>query len=795
LRVGRRITDNQVVNRSYIAFFLLLVTAAFGYGQSYVYKDYVVLPWMYQLTFEEGSEHVELIEFTIVNNGPFNEQFTVYQYSNWIVPLEDSVFVRVGERRSIYVMVATPPVRAPYQVLGAFYVQAQGGRLAGGYVWATMVPNSGTTIRADPEKVKFEFDSAGQGAVTRTVQIHYSGDSVDYTVLGGNKWLKVAPQAGILTSAAPVAMTLTVDPRFLNEAKQTTYVLVRASFRRTLVITVEAETKDPQPPFDVWPPALTFFQPPGGEAPMPQSFRVTSADGAETFGLLTRAADTWLQVKTENPSTPAVAGVSVAAGAAPASTTVEVLRASDQKVVGRVTVETRGWPAAPLVIPHFAAGEGFASEILLTNAEAGAAQARLRFRRALPDGSGGAEAWNPWTGGAEEHTVLVPGRGSARVAMPAAVKLTTGWVQLDAPAGVRALVLFRRDVGDGKVQEVSVAASRALQRRILMAIDQREGFDTGFAVANAHGSEAAGVEAVFRDAAGREVMRSALGPIPALGYRTFVMSQVFPELAGRRGTLEIWSGTGDPRFTALRFHQSGAMTAFDPEPLHRERPATLVLPHVADGGGFSTSVTFVNRGSTAAEVRWQFRRMNAEGAAVEWRPFLLNVDGPVLRLEPGAAHTIQTRGEGELPASGWASFSVTGSVGGFAVFQRATGEGQIQEAAIPLGVAAGEAWMVPFDHTGGRVSGLALTNPSGAAAVTVDYVLRDEAGVELKRGTVVDLAREGHTAFVLPEKIPETAGRKGVLELIPRNGAVSSIGLLFLPTGAFTSLDTLGGAR
>jgi hypothetical protein len=757
------------------------------------YKDYYVTPWLYELSFEEGVAHFEILEFVIENRGPFHETFSIYSSCDWILPLDDGVFVRVGEKKRIYVAVATPGAPAQAQLLGAVGVQAPGGRMAGAYILVSMIPNSGTTISALPEQVNFRFETAAEGPATKTAAIHYNGETVDFTLVGENKWLKVSPQGGTLKSGTPFPLTLTVDPRFLNEEKQTAYLLVRASFRRTLVIPVVAETNDPQPPFDIWPSSLTFYLPPGGGAPVPQSLRVKSEDGPESFGLLARSVGDWLQAKSDATATPAVAGVTVSPGAAAGTGTIEVVRSSDNKVVGRVPVETRAWPATPMVIPHLASGGGFRSEIVLTNSGAAAAEVTLRFRKALGDGLGGAEAWDPWGVGGSDKVVQVAGRGSTRLALPVADVLTTGWVRVEAPESVKAMVLFRRELDPANVQEVSVAASRTPQRRVLMAVDQREGFDTGFALANAHAGEAASVEAVFRDAGGREVMRATLGPIPSLGYRTYVMSQLFPELLGRRGTLEIWAGSGDPRFTALRFHRSGAMTAFDPEPLHRERPTLLSLPHVADGGGFTTSITLVNRGAAPAEVRWRFRTMNGAGEVQDWRPFLLNVDGPVLSIEPGAAHTIQTRGDGALPTSGWAEFTVLGSVGGFAVFQRSMENGRVQEAAIPLGTAGEEAWVVPFDHTDGKLSALALVNPSASSAVRVDYVLRGDDGVEVERGVLAELGPSAHVAFAVPERVAAAARIRGALEVLPRGGGVLSIGLLFLPNGAFTSLESRGG--
>lgn len=778
-----------------LAYCLLALIGCSGIAaaQAGPYKDYAVTPWLYELSFEEGVANFEIIEFIIENRGPFNETFSLYTSDDWILPLDDSVFVRVGEKKRIYFAVVTPAAPAPVQLLGAIGVQAPGGRMAGAYILVTMIPNSGTTISASPEEVNFSFLSAGEGPLSKSAVIHYDGEDVDFTLVGDNKWLKVSPSAGTLKSGIPFPLTLTVDPRFLNDDKQTAYVLVRASFRRTLVIPVVAETKDPQPPFDVWPSALTFYLPPGGGAPEPQTLRVKSEDGPESFGLLARVAGDWLQAKSTATATPAVAGVTVSPGAAPGTATIEVVRSSDNKVVGRVPVETRPWPATPMVIPHLASGGGFRSEILLTNSGPAPAQAHLHFRKALPDGLGAAEPWSPWDAGDAARVVWVPARGSTRLLLPETPTLTTGWVRVDAPDSVNAMVLFRRDLGSGNLQEVSVPASRSLQRRILMAIDLRDGFDTGFALANASSSDPARVEAVFRDAGGQEVLRTTIGPIPSLGYRTFVLSQLFPELQGRRGTLEIWAGSGDPRFTTLRFHRSGAMTAFDPEPLHRPRPNLLYLPHVADGGGFTTSITLVNRGAAPAEVRWRFRTMNASGAPQDWRPFLLNVSGPVLSIEPGAAHTIHTRGDGALPTSGWAEFTVQGSVGGFAVFQRSSGDDNVQEAAIPLGVAAEQAWLVPFDHTEGKLSALALVNPSESATVRVDYILRGDDGVELTRGLLAELGPSAHVAFAVPERVAAAAGVRGTLEVAPRGGSVMSIGLLFLPNGAFTSLESRGG--
>ena len=96
---------------------------------------------------------------------------------------------------------------------------------------------------------------------------------------------------------------------------------------------------------------------------------------------------------------------------------------------------------------------------------------------------------------------------------------------------------------------------------------------------------------------------------------------------------------------------------------------------------------------------------------------------------------------------------------------------------------------LPYDNAAGFVMGVAIANLSAASA-DITATAWDDSGNRL--GTqVITIAGSGHTSFVLPDRIPQTAGKRGVVQFQSAGtGGIGGLGLRFSPFGTFTSVPT-----
>lgn len=205
-----------------------------------------------------------------------------------------------------------------------------------------------------------------------------------------------------------------------------------------------------------------------------------------------------------------------------------------------------------------------------------------------------------------------------------------------------------------------------------------------------------------------------------------------------------------------------------------------VIPQVADGGGWSTTIVLSNKTATAQNVTLNFYRgIEANGTTAAWTPaFLENVSLPNITLAAGSSVFLHTPGTGPL-SQGWGELNAAAGVSGYAIF---TSLGQ--DATAPA-VSPASRILVPFDNTSDLVTALAVANPNAsAAAIQVNIKTSDGA---TSTGALPQMPAKGHWAFVLPDLFQETKGKRGLAEFYVASGSFSIIALRFNPTSAFTS--------
>jgi hypothetical protein len=146
---------------------------------------------------------------------------------------------------------------------------------------------------------------------------------------------------------------------------------------------------------------------------------------------------------------------------------------------------------------------------------------------------------------------------------------------------------------------------------------------------------------------------------------------------------------------------------------------------------------------------------------------------------------------------GWADVLANGALSGFAVFRYGD-----SEVTAPLENRSGTSVSLPFDQTGGYATGIALVNLAGWQA-NVTATVWDQYGNQIVTQQPIAFAKtdgsgSGHDAFMLSDRLPATAGARGIVQfqsnpLTPSGpvGQLAGLGLRASPAMSVTSLPTI----
>jgi hypothetical protein len=460
------------------------------------------------------------------------------------------------------------------------------------------------------------------------------------------------------------------------------------------------------------------------------------------------------------------------------------------------------------VIPQVADGGGWATTIVLTNTTATAQTAVLKFNQSIGT-SGGTQAWTPpFMESVTLSAISLPAGATLFLHTPGTASvLSQGWGELDAVAGVAGYAIFTSHAPGNPAQDATAPAVTAATR-ILVPFDNSSGLITAVAVVNPNATpETILVNIKTSDGA---VSNGTLPSQPAKGQKTFLMPTAYPETAGKSGLAEFYTNSGTISIIALRANPSGAFTS---APVYSESgppilggtshpvganfskmvastslaaSQRLIIPQVADGDGWRSTIVLINTSASAELVTLKFnQRIGTAGATMLWNPpFNESVSLTNLSLPGGTALFLHTPGSAATLTQGWGELDADPAVVGYAIFTSAAPGNPAQDATAPAGLSATRI-LVPFDNTSGFIAAVAIANPN-AAGETVSVNIRTSDGVT-STTTLPSLPANGQTTFLMPTQFPGTAGKSGLAEFFVNSGSFSIIALRANPSGAFTA--------
>jgi hypothetical protein len=214
-----------------------------------------------------------------------------------------------------------------------------------------------------------------------------------------------------------------------------------------------------------------------------------------------------------------------------------------------------------------------------------------------------------------------------------------------------------------------------------------------------------------------------------------------------------------------------------------------VIPQVADGGGWRSTVVLTNTTAAALNgVTLTFLKdvSGPPGQTAPWSPTFLEGNLPS-SIAAGSSVFLHTPGTGTL-TQGWAQVLATAGLEAYVIYTFTT-NGRDQDATAPA-VSGASRILVPFDNTNGLVTALAVVN-ANAFPLTIASNFRISGTVV--QGTQLELPSNGQVAIVLPAQFTGTKDKSGLAEfysMTPSGATFSIIALRANPTGGFTSLET-----
>jgi trimeric autotransporter adhesin len=230
------------------------------------------------------------------------------------------------------------------------------------------------------------------------------------------------------------------------------------------------------------------------------------------------------------------------------------------------------------------------------------------------------------------------------------------------------------------------------------------------------------------------------------------------------------------------------------------------MAHLAAQENWTTTFTLVNKGSATATSRLSFfgddnsysQDPNGSGplTLTLTLPQQAALAGPVVAasfdrtIAANASLIATTAGPQTSPVLiGSAQLAGTGALDGFAIFHQVQ---TTQEAVVPMETRNASSYLLAFDNTNGLVLGVALANIS-SQPVTVQVVIRDDAGAQIATGPPIQLTAGDHYQFGLAAQFPVTANKRGTIEFdTPVGGQISVLGLRFTPpNNALTTIPAL----
>jgi len=341
-----------------------------------------------------------------------------------------------------------------------------------------------------------------------------------------------------------------------------------------------------------------------------------------------------------------------------------------------------------------------------------------------------------------------------------------------APAGV---AIFGLNANNILVSEAGVPASPLLLTGRIYA-EVNGPLDTGLAIANP-GSQTATISFYFTKTDGTDAGAGSTTLAPGAQMAKFLDQAPFNSGSVFQGTFTFTSNVpiGVVALRGLTNERSEfLMTTLSVVNLSGPPPTSaVVLPHFADGGGFTTSVILINPGDSTLSGTIQFR--DGTGKPGTSTSYTIPRRTSFKFATPGQGSSAQTGSVTVTPGGG------TAAPAAFNVFSYRPAATTVSEAGIvPVTGNALRIYVAAsgvLGEVGSIQSGIAIANPTGSAAV-VNFELFQQNGLSTGLKSTQTIPAFGQAAEFLNQLFPSLVPPfEGLLRVTATAPSLAAIGL------------------
>jgi hypothetical protein len=220
-------------------------------------------------------------------------------------------------------------------------------------------------------------------------------------------------------------------------------------------------------------------------------------------------------------------------------------------------------------------------------------------------------------------------------------------------------------------------------------------------------------------------------------------------------------------------------------PFTTAKAQNLIIPQIADGGAWQTTLVLTNTTSSTASASLSFFEETGGGATQPWNlQFLEAASTQNLSVAAGGTLILHSQDNPSGPTSvGWAQLQGS-AFSAYAIFTQIVPGRQNQDATATAAVATSRA-LVPFDNSDGLVTAVAIANTTGSSE-SIAVGLQPASGSSSQL-TAITIPAQGHASFSLPTQFGATNAISGTLEFYSASGSFAILALRANPTGAFTA--------
>jgi hypothetical protein len=222
-----------------------------------------------------------------------------------------------------------------------------------------------------------------------------------------------------------------------------------------------------------------------------------------------------------------------------------------------------------------------------------------------------------------------------------------------------------------------------------------------------------------------------------------------------------------------------------------------VVTHVVDGDGWQTSVSLNNIDAGPSQYKLSFFAENGSPLSLQTN---FGTGTLIFGTIPARGNVvITTAGTNATLSQGWALmetiFLVPGSgfvitpganIAGTVLFLRPLTVSRPIEVSEPLDFSLSQKWVLPFDHTNGYSSGVALVNQETFQDISIFITFFDGGGNQIASDSFT-LLRGNHLSFTSTARYPQTVGVRGTLRIESSSNPLNVLGFRVSPSGLFTS--------